>query len=49
MDRRGFSMVEILAACPTYWGLAPVEAAERIEKEIIKEYPLGVIKDATER
>jgi 2-oxoglutarate ferredoxin oxidoreductase subunit beta len=40
----GFSMVEVLAMCPTYWGLSPVEATKRIENEIIKSYPLGILK-----
>ena len=44
LKEEGFSMVEILSMCPTYWGLEPVEACKRIEKEIIKEYPLGVLK-----
>jgi len=37
-------MVEILSPCPTYWGMSPVESMERIRNEVVKEYPLGVIK-----
>jgi len=44
MRNEGFSMVEILAMCPTYWGMTPVEACMRIEKEVIKAYPLRVLK-----
>ena len=44
LNNVGFSMVEILSPCPTYWGLTPVKAMERIEKEVVKTYPLGVIK-----
>ncbi len=44
MRNEGFSMVEVLAMCPTYWGLAPIEACKRIENEVIKAYPLRVIK-----
>ncbi len=44
MDKKGFSMVEVLSPCPTYWGLNPAEAMKRIETEVVKEYPLGVIK-----
>ncbi len=40
----GFSMVEILSMCPTYWGLSSVEACKRIEDEVAKTYPLGVLK-----
>ncbi|MGB3082765.1 MAG: thiamine pyrophosphate-dependent enzyme [Candidatus Omnitrophota bacterium] len=45
LARKGFSMVEVVSPCPTYWGLTPLESMGRIEKEVIKEYPLGVIKD----
>jgi 2-oxoglutarate ferredoxin oxidoreductase subunit beta len=45
IDEKGFSMVEVVSPCPTYWGLSPVASMERIEKEVIKEYLLGVIKD----
>ncbi|MBI5604455.1 MAG: 2-oxoglutarate oxidoreductase [Deltaproteobacteria bacterium] len=41
----GFSMVEILAACPTNWGMEPLTALQWLEKEMIKYYPLGVFKD----
>ncbi len=44
LDGKGFSMLEIISPCPTYWGLTPVKSLERIEKEVVKEYPLGVIK-----
>lgn len=40
----GFSMVEVLSMCPTYWGLSPVDACKRIEEEVIKAYPLRVLK-----
>lgn len=45
LQGNGFSMVEVLSPCPTYWGLDPTSAMRRIEEEIIKEYPLGIIKD----
>ena len=41
----GFSMVEILAACPTNWGMEPLAALQWLEKEMIKYNPLGVFKD----
>jgi 2-oxoglutarate ferredoxin oxidoreductase subunit beta len=42
----GFGFVEILATCPTNWKLSPVKANERIAKEMIPGFPLGVFKDA---
>ncbi len=44
MDNKGFSMVEVLSMCPTYWGMPPLKAAERIKNEVATFYPLGVIK-----
>jgi 2-oxoglutarate ferredoxin oxidoreductase subunit beta len=41
----GFSLVEILSACPTNWGLTPGEALERIGREVIDYYPLAVYRD----
>jgi 2-oxoglutarate ferredoxin oxidoreductase subunit beta len=40
----GFSLVEILSPCPTYWGLSPSQALNWIKEVMIKEFPLGVIK-----
>jgi 2-oxoglutarate ferredoxin oxidoreductase subunit beta len=48
IDDLGFSLVEILSACPTNWKLSPVEACKRIEDKVMKNYPLMVIKDTTQ-
>lgn len=44
MNGEGFSIVEVLAPCPTNWKMSPKEAIEWIEKEAIKYYPLGEFK-----
>lgn len=44
----GFSMVELVSTCPTWWGKSPLEAAEWLEQEMLPQYPLGVYKDWTE-
>ena len=41
----GFSLIEILSPCPVNWKMAPVEAARWIDDEMIKTFPLKVIKD----
>jgi 2-oxoglutarate ferredoxin oxidoreductase subunit beta len=41
----GFSFVEILSACPTNWGVSPLEANKKIEEEMIPYYPLGIFKE----
>jgi len=41
----GFSLVEVLSPCPTYWRKSPVECCRWIEETMVKTFPLGVIKD----
>ena len=43
--KMGFSLVEILSPCPTYWRLPPTKAMEFIENEMVKTFPLGIVKD----
>lgn len=40
----GFSLVEILSPCPTYWGMAPKASLDWIRGTMSKEFPLGRIK-----
>jgi 2-oxoisovalerate ferredoxin oxidoreductase beta subunit len=47
VEGRGFSLVEVLSPCPTGWGLQPVEATRWVEENLVKAFPLGVIKDLT--
>jgi len=44
INNLGFSLVEILSACPTYWGLSPKESLDWIREVMRKEFPLGRIK-----
>jgi len=44
IDKAGFSLVEILSPCPTYWEMSPKKAMEWIEQVMSKEFPLGRIK-----
>ena len=47
MQKKGFTMVEILSTCPTNWGLSPLEALTWLEENMIPYYPLGefVVKE----
>ena len=45
VEKKGFSLVEILSGCPTNWGVSPQEALDQIQKTMIPYYPLGVYKD----
>jgi len=47
IDDLGFSLVEILSPCPTNWKMSPLESWKWVDKEMAKEFPLGVIKDTT--
>ncbi len=42
----GFSMVELLSACPTGWKLSPPESMQWIEDHMVPYYPLGDYKVA---
>jgi len=44
IDGIGFSLVEVLSPCPTYWDMPPREALDWIKEEMVKEFPLGRIK-----
>jgi len=45
MDGVGYSLVEILCACPTDWGLSPLAANKFLEEKLIAEFPLGEFKN----
>ena len=47
LDDLGFSLVELLSPCPTNWKMTPKAAWDWVAKEMVKTYPLGVIKDIT--
>jgi len=45
IKHQGFGFIEFLSSCPTNWKLSPQEAAQRVTKEMIPRYPLGIFKD----
>ncbi len=45
MENKGFSIVEVLAQCPTGWKIDPVDSLEWIEENMVPAFPLGVYKD----
>ncbi len=40
----GFSLVEMLSACPTNWGMKPVDALKWVEEKMVPYYRLGEFK-----
>ncbi len=48
IEKKGFSIVEVVSSCPTNWGLTPTEALQWLRDNMLPYYPLGVYKDKTE-
>ncbi len=48
INKKGYSIIEVLSTCPTNWGLTPVEALQWLRDNMIPYYPLGVYKDTSE-
>ncbi len=44
IDDLGFSLVEILSPCPVNWKMSTIESWRWIDKVMVKEFPLGVLK-----
>ena len=45
MEKKGFSMIEVLSSCNIGWGLSPNDALQYIKNEMATYFPLGVYKD----
>jgi len=45
IEGRGFSLVECLSPCPTYWRKPPADAMKFVGEEMVKTFPLGVFRD----
>jgi 2-oxoglutarate ferredoxin oxidoreductase subunit beta len=41
----GFSLIEVLSPCPTHWRMSPPESFRYVEEEMVKTFPLGVLRD----
>ena len=48
IDGKGYSFVEVVAACPTNWKMKPVDANKWVDEQMLPYYPLGVFKDKDE-
>ncbi|MBN2191122.1 MAG: hypothetical protein JW728_07945, partial [Candidatus Aureabacteria bacterium] len=45
MAKKGFSLVEMISPCPTYWGLTPLESLRHIDDKLLNVFPPGEIKN----
>ena len=43
----GFSMIEVLSACPESWKKTPQDSLKWIDEVVSSVYPVGKIKDVT--
>ncbi len=43
----GYTLIEVISACPTNWGMKPTEALQWVRDNMLPYYPLGVYKDVT--
>ncbi len=43
-EGNGYSFVEILASCPTNWGLSPKQAFDYVKDEVTKAFPTGIFR-----
>ena len=48
MAGKGYSFVEILAACPTGWGLMPLNSLTAVGEKMMKYFSLGVLRSPEE-
>ena len=48
IDKKGYSIIEVVSTCPTNWGLTPEESMNWLRENMLPYYPLGVYKDVTE-
>jgi 2-oxoglutarate ferredoxin oxidoreductase subunit beta len=44
LQNKGFSLVEVLSACPVCWNKSPQDAWRWVGKEMVKTFPLGRFK-----
>jgi 2-oxoglutarate ferredoxin oxidoreductase subunit beta len=44
INGEGYSVVEVIGACPTNWGKTPLDSQKWLEENMTKEFPLGEFK-----
>jgi 2-oxoisovalerate ferredoxin oxidoreductase beta subunit len=49
VENKGFSLVEILSACPTGWKMSPVDSKKWMSEAMEAVFPLGCTKDRSEQ
>ncbi len=49
VEKKGFSLVEVLSPCPTDWGKTPEDSIKWIDEVLEKTFPLGIYKECTKK
>ena len=45
IEKKGFTLIEVVSTCPVNWGMKPKQALDWAKDNMIPIYPLGVYKD----
>lgn len=45
LDGVGYTLIEVVATCPTNWGMDPQDSFEWMRENMLPYYPLGVFRD----
>lgn len=45
INKKGFSMIEVLSTCPTNWGMSPLDAMKWIDSDMTAVFPLDIFKE----
>lgn len=45
LDGAGFSLVEMVSTCPSWWHMTPAEAMDWVREKMLEQYPLNVFVD----
>lgn len=45
MDKKGFSLIEVLSMCPSGWKTDSINAQKWIEEKMVPVFPLGTVRD----
>ena len=45
VDGKGYSLIEVLATCPTNWRMTPIQSNEHVKNTVTEVFPLGDLVD----
>lgn len=49
IEGKGFSFIEFISTCPTFWNKSPIESRKWLQEIVTDSYPLGLIKRTVSR